>query len=143
MYSPATRRTFLPIFDRAANGIFGKHAAMNLDWRQAEFFDDLRVANRQCLVDGLAFDPLGGERGTCDRGSTTEALELRIFDDPLFADFDLQLHNVAALWSADDADTDIFAYGDFLGSTKCADVSWVFVMFDNFIAVCHVFAFCS
>lgn len=114
---------------------------MNLDWRQAEFFDDLRVANRQCLVDGLAFDPLGGERGTCDRGSTTEALELRIFDDPLFADFDLQLHNVAALWSADDADTDIFAYGDFLGSTKCADVSWVFVMFDNFIAVCHVFCF--
>ncbi len=113
---------------------------MDLDWRQTEFFDDLCVANRQCLVDGLAFDPLGGERRTCDRGSTTEALELRIFDDPFLADFDLQLHDVAALWSADDADADIFARGNFLGSAKCADISWVFVMFNDFVAVCHLFA---
>ena len=114
---------------------------MNFHWRQAEFFDDLRVANRQCLVDGLAFDPLGGERRTCDCGSATEAFELRIFDDSLLAHFDLQLHHIAALWSADDADADVFACGDFLGSAKCADVSWIFVMFDDFIAVCHVVYF--
>ncbi len=114
---------------------------MNFHWRQAEFFDDLRVANRQCLVDCLAFDPLGGERRTCDCGSATEAFELRIFDDSLLADFDLQLHHISALWSADDADADVFACGDFLGSAKCADVSWIFVMFDDFIAVCHIVYF--
>ena len=57
---------------------------------------DLRVADRGRLVERLALDPFGDERARRDRRAAAEGLELRVLDDAVGADLDLQLHDVAA-----------------------------------------------
>jgi hypothetical protein len=60
-----------------------------------QFFGDLRVLDLQRLIDGLAFHPLGDERGRGNRRSATVGLELGILDDAILADLDLQFHHIA------------------------------------------------
>src|ERR1019366_9226145 len=60
---------------------------------------DVRIANRERFVHGLAFHPLGGERGGSNRRPATERLELGVLDNVgRRIHLDLQLHNVAAFW---------------------------------------------
>src|SRR6185436_15389265 len=72
------------------------------------------------------------ERGGSDRRAAAVGLEARVFDDAVLVDLDLQLHHVAAGRGADHAGADrVVAF------IERADVSWIFIMIENFIAVCH------
>src|SRR5262249_41772854 len=71
----------LPVADGGADRVFRQYRAVNLHGRQRELFDDLGVLDGQRLVDGLALHPLSGERRRSNGRSTTEGLELGVFDD--------------------------------------------------------------
>ena len=105
---------------------------MDLDRRERELLDDLRVGDGHGLVDLLALDPLSGEGGRGDRGAAPEGLELGV-DDRVALDLDLQLHHVATLGGADDAGADL---GRVL--VQGADVPGVVVMVEDLFAVCHL-----
>ena len=68
---------------------------MDLHGRQCQLFRDVRVLDVQRLIDRLAFDPFSHQRARRDGRTTTISLELRVFDDAVLADFDLQLHHIA------------------------------------------------
>src|SRR5579871_2281805 len=88
----------LPVPDGGADRVLSQHRAVDLYRRQRHLLHDLRILDRQSLVDGLAFDPFGRQRRRCNRRAAAEGLELRVFDHVGFAiDLDLQLHDVAAL----------------------------------------------
>ena len=104
---------------------------MNLHGRKGEFLYDLCVLDRERFFDGFALNPFGREGRGGNRRAAAEGLELRVFDDVgLRIDFNLQLHHVAALGSADQAGAHIgvfFVHG--------ADVARIVVVVDYFIAV--------
>ena len=52
----------LPIADGRFDGVLREHRTVNLHRRQAQFAHDIRVLDRQGLLDSLAFDPLRGKR---------------------------------------------------------------------------------
>lgn len=79
---------------------------MELHWRQRELFGDIRVLKFSSLIDGFALHPLGGQRAGRNRRSAAERLELGIDDFPVLVDFDLQLHDVATGWCADQTRSD-------------------------------------
>src|SRR5208283_4654081 len=106
---------------------------MNLDGRQRQFTDDIRVLDGQSLFYGLALDPLGGKRRAGNRRSATEGLELGFFNDIRFRiDLHLQLHDVAAFRSADQAGPHI---GIFL--RQAPDIAGIVIVIDYFFAICH------
>lgn len=50
------------IFDCGFDRVFCEHRAVDLDRGEREFFDDLGVLDVHALIEGLALEPLGGER---------------------------------------------------------------------------------
>src|SRR2546430_17180655 len=88
---------------------------------------------RSRLVERLALDPLGDQRARRDRRAAAVGLEARVLDAAVASDPDLQLHHVAAGRRADHAGAD-----GFVRLVERADVSRVFVMIDDLVAVCHV-----
>ena len=52
----------LPVADGGADGVFCQNRAMNLDRGEGQFLDDVGVLDFKSFGDGLAFDPLGGQR---------------------------------------------------------------------------------
>ena len=81
-----------------------------------------RAAAGPAQPQGPARHRLRLHRARRDGRAAAEALELGVLDDALLVDLDLELHHVAALGRADDADADILAGGHFLGSAEAADV---------------------
>src|SRR5580698_2481341 len=123
----------LPVTDRRADGVLGQHRAVDLHWRKRELLNDVGVRNFECVFDGLALDPLGGERAGGDGRAAAEGLELGVLDDlGLGIDANLEAHDVAALRGADEAGTDFVG-----GLVELADVAGIAVMIDYLIAVCH------
>jgi hypothetical protein len=45
----------------------------------------------------------------------------------------MQLHHIAALWGADDANANIVALGNVSAGAETADVSWVLEVINNFV----------
>src|SRR4029077_16001883 len=84
------------------------------------------------LVLPLALAPRGEGRARCDRRTATEGLELGILDQPVGADLDLQLHDVAASRRADQPGADV------LGTlVERPDVAGILVVIDQLFAVSH------
>src|SRR5690606_14409142 len=83
-------------------------------------------------VDGLALQPLGGERRRGDRRAAAEGLEPGVLDDAVVADLDLQAHDVAARGGADEAGADVLGV-----LVEGPDVLRVLVVLDDFLAVRH------
>src|SRR4029077_8426535 len=85
------------------------------------------------LVLPLALAPRGEGRARCDRRAAAEGLELRILDQPVGADLDLQLHDVAAGGRADQT-------GPYRGIVLVhrPDVAGMVVVVEQLVAVAHV-----
>src|SRR5687768_14251300 len=94
------------VLDRGLDRILGQDRAMDLHRRQRQMLRDHGVLDRLGLVESLALDPLGRERGRGDRRAAAEGLEPRILDAAIGADLDLQLHHVAAGRGTDEARAD-------------------------------------
>src|ERR1700753_2149310 len=123
----------LPVADSGADGVLSQHGAVNLHRRQRKLLDDVGVRNLECVFNRLALDPLGGERAGGDGRAAAEGLELCVFDDLGFGvHLDLQTHDVAALWRADQAGADLART-----LVEGADVAGVLVVVNNLVAVCH------
>src|SRR5450631_3416810 len=127
IFSPRLLMLLPVVLDRRLDGIFCEDRAVDLDRREVELLDDLRVLDLGRLLERHAFDHLGRERARRDRRAATEGLELRIRDLAV-DDLDLQTHHVAARGRADQAGADII--GLVLG--KRADVARVVVVIENF-----------
>src|SRR5205807_5976216 len=113
-----------PVADGGLDRVLSQHRAVDLYRGKAELAHDVRVLDGERFLDGLAFDPLGGQRGAGDRRAAAEGLELRLFNYlRLGIDFHLQLHHVAALGRADQAGTHV---GIFLG--QATDVAGMVVV---------------
>ena len=69
---------------------------MELDWRQAEFFGNLCVLDLACFIQGFAHYKLSHKRGRGDSRSTTECLEFCLFDNTIFVNTNLELHDIPA-----------------------------------------------
>src|SRR5581483_5845984 len=123
----------LPVLDRGLDAVLGEDRAVDLDRRQRQLLDDVRVLDRHHLVDGLALHELGHVARAGDRASAAEGLELGVFDDALVADLELQLHDVAALRRADDAGADVR-----IVLRERADVPRVRIVVEDLVAVRHV-----
>src|SRR5262245_53229788 len=121
----------LVVRDGRLDGVLGKHAAVDLDRRERELLDDLRIADLLGFRQRPALEPLGRERGAGDGRAATEGLELGVHD-AVAVDLDLELHHVAALGSADDARAHVGAR-----LVERADVARVVVVIENLVAVCH------
>src|SRR5678815_1825500 len=123
----------LVVAHRGLDRVLGEDRAVDLDGRQRELARDLRVLDRQRLVERLALDPLGDQRARRDRRAAAVGLELGVLDQAGFAvDLDLQLHHVATGWCADHAGADgIVALGE------RADVARILVVLYDFLAVSH------
>src|SRR5262245_34837263 len=110
---------------------------MNLDGRQAQLAHNVRILDGQGLLNRLAFQPLRGEARARNRRPTAERLELGIVDDTsVRIDFDLQLHHVAALRSADQPRTNVR-----IVFRQRPDVAGMFVVIDYLVRVSHLFLF--
>ena len=85
------------VLDGGLDGLLRQHGAVELVGGQAaQGVHHLAVGNGQGLVDGLALDHLGGHGGRGDGAAAAEGLELHVLDD-VVPDFQVHLHNVAAL----------------------------------------------
>jgi hypothetical protein len=121
------------ILDRRLDGVFGQYRAVDLHRGQAQLVDDIHVADLEGLVDGLAFHPLGGQRGTGDGAPAAEGLEPGVFNHAgLFVDLDLELHHIAALGRAHHAGADAR-----VAAVQRSDVTRVGVMVQDFFRVSH------
>src|SRR5947207_9550146 len=67
-----SRLLLFPVTDCGADRIFRQDRAMDLDRRKRKLLYDLGVLDRQSLVNGLALNPLGGERRRRDGRSAAE-----------------------------------------------------------------------
>src|SRR5690242_19075771 len=107
---------------------------MDLDGRQIQFLYNVRILDLARLLDRLPLQPLGREARAGDGGSTAEGLKFRIHDRAVLY-FDLQFHDIAALWSSDDSRAHAR-----LVLLEASHVAWVVEMVHHFVAVCHVLA---
>src|SRR5687767_9184450 len=123
------------VLDRGLDGVLGQDRAMDLHRRQRQMLRDHGVLDGLSLVESLALDPLGRERGRGDRRAAAEGLEPRILDAAIGADLDLQLHHVAAGRCADEAGADAG-----IALVQRADIARVLVVVDQFLAICHVYS---
>src|SRR5687768_2918900 len=105
---------------------------MDLHRRERQLLRDLGVLDLGRLVERLALHPLGDERAGGDRRAAAVGLEARVLDAAVGAYLDLQLHHVAAGGCADHAGAHRV-----VALVERADVARVFVMVDDFVAVCH------
>src|SRR5208337_2226135 len=71
----------LPVADGGLDGILGEHGAVNLNRRQRELADDVRVLDGERFFHRLALHPFRGERRTGDGRAAAEGLELGFFND--------------------------------------------------------------
>src|SRR6266550_9334424 len=62
----------LVVGNRRLDGVLGEHRAVDLHRRQRQLGDDLRVLDRERLLDRLPLQPLGGEAGAGDRRAAPE-----------------------------------------------------------------------
>src|SRR5262249_19092615 len=104
----------------------------NLHRRQREMLGDLGVADLLRLVQGLALDPLGRERAGGDGRAAAEGLELRVLDNAVGTDPDLQLHHVATGGRADETRPQ---RGIVL--VQRPDIAGVVVMVQQLVAIAH------
>mmetsp|Transcript_15032 Transcript_15032/g.35474 ORF Transcript_15032/g.35474 Transcript_15032/m.35474 type:complete len:690 (-) Transcript_15032:2922-4991(-) len=122
------------VVHRRLDGVLGQDGAVDLDRRQRQLFGDLRVLDRQRLVQGLALDPLGHQRAGGDRRAAAIGLELGVLDlAGRRVDLDLQLHHIAAGRRADHAGADVL-----ITVVELADVAGVLVVVNDLVAVGHV-----
>src|ERR1700730_1244921 len=122
---------FLPVADGGADGVLGQHRTMDLHGRKRKLLHDIHVLDGESFIHGLVLDPFGGQRRRGDGGTAAEGLELGFFNDVgLAVHFDLEFHDVAAFWRANQT-------GAYVGAALIhgADVAGIVVMFDYFIAV--------
>ena len=105
---------------------------MNFHRRQFQFFGDIGVLDSLRFVQRFTFHPLGDQGAGSDSGTAAIGLEARVFNDTFIVDFNLQLHDVAARRRANHTATDAV-----VAVVEGADVARVFVMIDDFFAVCH------
>jgi len=120
----------LVITDGGLDGILGKHRAVQLDWRQAQLLGYLRVPDGSRLLQAHSLHSLRHVRRAGNGRTTAKSLELDIRDDALVVDPDLELHDVTAGGSADQAGADVHVS---LGER--AYVSWVFVVVNHLLVV--------
>ena len=66
---------------------------MQLDGREAELLRDVAVPDGGGLLQGLALDPLGGQRARGDGGPASEGLELGVDDLAVLVNFNLEQQN--------------------------------------------------
>src|ERR1700691_5092891 len=125
----------LPVANGRTDRIFREHRAVNLNGRQSQLFHNVGVLDLHRFCDRLALNPLGGERGRGDGGTTAEGLELCFFDYlGLRIDADLQTHDVAALRGADQTR----AYFR-LALIHLAHVPRIVVVINYLVAICHFY----
>ena len=106
---------------------------MNLDRGKSELANDIGVLDRECLFNGLAFHPFGGEGRTGNRGATPKGLKSGFFNDLRFGvDTHLQLHAVTAFRSAYETSPDIGIL-----FRKAPNVTRIVVVVYYFIAISH------
>ena len=103
---------FFPVVDGGPNGIFCQDGAVNFDRGQSQLLHNFRVLDGKSFINGAAFDPLCGQRRRCNRRSTAKAFEFGVFDFAGLVDLDLELHDVAAFGSANNANANIGAFFD-------------------------------
>src|SRR5271168_2400474 len=88
----------LPVADRRPNRILCEHRAVDLHRRKRQLLHNVRVRDRERLVDRLALHPLCRERRRSNRRTAAEGLELGIFDHVrLRVHPNLQTHHIATL----------------------------------------------
>jgi hypothetical protein len=104
---------------------------VDLDRREVQLLDDLRVGDLRRLIEGHALDHLGRERARRDRRSAAERLELRVGDQAVL-DANLETHDVAARRCADEARADLIGR-DVGFRLERADVAGVLVMVDDLL----------
>ena len=98
---------------------------------------DLGVFDLARLFQRPALDPLGQQRARRDCRSATVGLELRILDDPVIVDLDLQTHDVTTGWCTHHPGTHVRRV-----LVQYADVARVFVVIDDLVAVSHFHISC-
>src|SRR5713226_2393432 len=124
----------LVVLQRGLDGVLGQHRAVDLDRRQLQLVDDVRVLDLGRLAHRTALEPLGGQARRGDGAAAAERLELGVLDHAgLDVDLDLQLHHVAALGCAHQARSHSRGV---LGEGP--HVARVVVVVDYLIAVGHV-----
>ena len=77
-----------------------------------------------------AFEDFCGVGGTGDSRATSKGLEDGFFNHAVFADFDLELHDVAACWRANQASAH-----SRVGLVHCPDVPRVVVVIQDVLVV--------
>src|SRR5690606_28390701 len=128
----------LVVGDGGPDRVLGEDGAVDLHGRKAQLLDDLGVLDLESLVEGAALEPLGGQGRGGDRAAAPEALEPGVLDDAgLLVDLDLELHHIAALRRADEADPDVLAGLDLLAGAEVADVARPLVMVDDLLGIRH------
>src|SRR2546423_7808051 len=70
-----------PVADGGLDRIFGKHRAVNFDWRKRKLADDVRILDGQRLFDGLALYPFGSQRRAGNRGAAAKRLKAGFLDN--------------------------------------------------------------
>jgi hypothetical protein len=117
--------------DGRLDSVLGKHGAVKLDRRQAQLLGDLGVLDLAGLLQCHAAYQFGQVAGAGNGGAAAEGLELDVGDGVVVGvDADLQLHDVAASGSSDQAGTDIdIALG------HGADIARAAVVVEDFLVV--------
>lgn len=116
------------VIKRRFDGVFGQHRAVKFDGRQTQLFGNYRVLNLQRFVDGLAFDPFGGQRAAGDGRTATECLETGVDYLSVFVHFDLQFHNITTSGCTDQTSAHSFFF-----LVEWAHISRVLVVIDHLL----------
>ena len=86
--------------------------------------------NCQALFNSLSFQPFSRYGRRSYSGSAPECLEFRVYDATRFVDFELEFHNIAARWGANEASS----HSCFL-FVETSNVPGVFIVVNNVFVV--------
>lgn len=90
------------------NLFFSHGSLLTLDRRQTQLLRNLGILNPGRILQSHTPHQLGQITRTCDRATAAESLELDVADGVVVGvDTDLQLHDVATCWSADESSTNV------------------------------------
>ena len=119
------------LVDRRADGLLGKHGAVELDGGEVELAGNVLVGQLHGLRKGLAADGFGGEGGGRDGAPTAKSLELGVLNyERIRVDLQADLHHVSALRGPHHS-----SYHVLVVLVKLANVAGVLVVVKHLVAV--------
>ena len=121
---------FLVIRHGCLNGVFSKHGAMKLNWRELQMLGDISVFNVHGILNALALEYLSCVWAASDCASTSESLKHRLFDGAVIVDLDLKLHNISTGRGSDKSSSHARVL-----LIQRTDVSWIVVVIEHILMI--------